>query len=236
MITLGLVGNPASGKSTVAKFLQSCGATWIDADAVAKEVLQSPALRPELVAAFGDDVVADGHIDRDRLAGIVFGDDPQSRAALQTLQSIVHPPTRDRITARLADLDDRRVVMTVLDVPLMFESGWDLACDSIWCVDAPRERREGWATQRGWAPDQLGRREANQLAVTEKARLSNWYLSNDDSLDRLHARICARLRHWAARSGQASTAVEAHSSPAAAVTPGASRQLDLTRLFDSTTE
>ncbi|WP_168565744.1 dephospho-CoA kinase [Crateriforma spongiae] len=200
MIILGLVGNPASGKSAVGEAVQQCGAPWINADLVAKEVLDAPPQRAALRQAFGDDVIAStGPIDRAKLAGQVFGDDPASVDRLRRLESIVHPATRQRIRQQLVDLAVDQTTMCVLEVPLMFESDWDVVCDAIWCVDAPWSRRCQWAEKRGWTPDELRHRQDKQLSIQQKARRSNWLIHNDGTLDDLRNRVARRLVQWSGR-------------------------------------
>jgi dephospho-CoA kinase len=76
MIVLGIVGSPAGGKSTVAAYLQELGATWINADQIARGVLEEDEVQQQLIDHFGSDIAAsDGRIDRSKLASRVFGDD-----------------------------------------------------------------------------------------------------------------------------------------------------------------
>ena len=186
MIVLGLVGSPAGGKSTVAATLADCGATWIDADRIAREVLDRPHIRNTLAARFGTHILAeDGRVDRQRMAAIVFGDDDSKGLALNYLESIVHPPTRFEIGEQLKYAAAQNVAVAVLDVPLLFESGWDLACDQIWSVDAPFDIRVNRAAERGWDDAEMRRRESNQLPIAEKARRSGRVISNQGTLQEL---------------------------------------------------
>lgn len=193
MIILGVVGNPASGKSTVCDLLHQRGATWINADVIAKEILQSPEVRDSLCQRFGPAIrnpSGDGEpIIRAELARIVFGDDAASRQALTDLESILHPKTRSRIREQLLAAADADAWLAVLDVPLLFESDWDLACDSIWCVDAPRPSQAAWARSRGWSEGEVARREANQLPIAEKRGRSNLTIHNDGSLKDLSTAV-----------------------------------------------
>ncbi len=190
MIVVGIVGSPAGGKSTVAERLQELGATWINADLIARSVLEHDEVRRRLIDRFGIEIVDnDGKIDRSRLAALVFGADDSKRAGLNYLESLVHPRTRQLIQNRLHDAATQKVAVTILDVPLLFESKWDLACDQVWCVDAPVERRLQWAAIRGWDAAELERREANQLSIDEKRRLSTLVLTNHESLQSLLDRV-----------------------------------------------
>ena len=195
MIVLGLVGSPAGGKSTAAGYLASLGAEWINADLIARECLNDPDVIAALAARFGDDILdADRRIVRGKLAPLVFGTDPQRRENLRFLESQVHPKTRAEIIRRIraaAAVAGNAVVL--LDVPLLFESGWDLGCDAVWCIDATRANRLRRSADRGWDADELDRREANQLAIETKCRLSQVVVRNDATLEALHQNLRC---HW----------------------------------------
>ncbi len=116
-----------------------------------------------------------------------------SRAALTYLEGLIHPRTRLIVSARLRALAQQEAVAAILDVPLLFESHWDRFCDEVWCVDSERSLRLARASTRGWDDDQLRRREANQIDIEEKKRLSNIVIDNNGTLEELHQTID---RHW----------------------------------------
>ncbi len=190
MIVVGIVGTPAGGKSTAAAYLQEKGGVWINADAIARDALNLPHLRDQLVGFFGSDVIdADGNVRRGIIASRVFGQDPAAKAALSYLESIVHPPTRIEITRQLRAAAENGARVGILDVPLLFESGWDVCCDQIWCIDSPRPERLLRAASRGWDDAELARRESSQIPIELKSRLSNLVVSNDSTLDALRKKI-----------------------------------------------
>jgi dephospho-CoA kinase len=139
MLLVGLTGNIASGKSTVARLLSERGATIIDADVLARRVVEPgmPAF-DEIVRRWGREVLApDGGLDRDTLRRVVFSD----HAQLEQLNDIVHPEVlvyRDRLVAEARERGDRIVVS---DIPLLFERGLVDEFDRIVLVDAPRPLR-----------------------------------------------------------------------------------------------
>lgn len=130
MQLIGLTGGIASGKSTIASRLAEHGAVVVDADRIAREVVEpgQPALA-EIARRFGDGVIAaDGSLDRPALGSIVFGD-PE---ALQALNAITHPAVLRASTARFqqaADADPEAIV--VYDVPLLVESANEYPFDRI---------------------------------------------------------------------------------------------------------
>lgn len=203
MFILGIVGSPAGGKSTVASYLEELGATWINADQIARGVLEEEGVQQQLIGHFGVNITdQDGRIDRSKLASLVFGDDDSKRAALTYLESVIHPRTRLIITDRLRSSMQQGTPAAVLDVPKLFESGWDRLCDEIWCVDADRSLRLARAKKRGWDEQELRRREANQLDMEEKKRLSSVLIYNNSTLEELHETIRRRWSSFMRRQNE----------------------------------
>lgn len=135
MLKVGLTGGIGSGKSAVARRLAEHGAVIIDADKLAREVVEpgTPALA-EVVVAFGPGVLAaDGTLDRPRLGGIVFADDE----LLARLNAIVHPRVAERTEALMAAAPDGAVV--VYDVPLLVENDLGKFYDVVVVVDVDAE-------------------------------------------------------------------------------------------------
>ena len=205
MFVLGIAGSIAGGKSTASELLQDLGATWINADAIAKTVLDQPEVAEQLIARFGDQVIdhsvpvasrgpaatiegritrrIDRRIDRRALGKLVFGDDDSKRLALLYLEGVIHPIVRREIMAKLTKCSLNQTRVVLLDVPLLFESHWDLACDAIWCVDAPRKDRVERIQKRGWSEDELTRRESNQMSIGRKRELSVLVIENNLTLE-----------------------------------------------------
>lgn len=138
MLLIGLTGGVATGKSTVAKLFKACGAEVIDADALARQVVQpgKPAWR-DIVRLYGEQVLEpDRTLNRPALARIVFRD-PRK---LRTLSRIIHPRVareQSRLTRDIARKDPHAII--VYDVPLLFEASVDKRVDRIIVVSADRE-------------------------------------------------------------------------------------------------
>ena len=186
VVLIGLTGGMGVGKSTVASLFLERGAVVIDADDLAREVVEprEPAYAA-VVERFGPSVVAaDGRLDRRALAEIVFSD-PAARA---DLEAVVHPAVaaaRDRRLAQLAGTD--RIVVAV--VPLLVEVGWDDA-DAVVVVDCPEEvavRRlvEG----RGMEEADVRRRMAAQAARAERLARADLVITNDGTPADLAAEV-----------------------------------------------
>ncbi|MEM6471277.1 MAG: dephospho-CoA kinase [Planctomycetota bacterium] len=194
MNVIGLVGSVAAGKSTVAEFLSSLGACWLNADEIAKSCLNDADVIDRLVERWGPEILSsEGVIDRASVAHRVFGSDEASKSELRFLESLTHPPTRQTILKKISEAARKRRECVLLDIPLLFESGWDLACDWIICVDADVEIRRERARKRGWDGGELDRRESNQLAIEKKIRLSQVVMRNETTLQALHENL---RRQW----------------------------------------
>jgi dephospho-CoA kinase len=198
-LVIGLTGGIGAGKSAVAGALGELGFLVVDSDKDAKEALERPEVKAELVRWWGEGVLdSQGRVDRSAVAKIVFGD-PAERARLEGL---VHP----LVKAGRAELVERAVREhrpgVVIDAPLLFEAGSDAECDAVVFVDAPRARRvERVRASRGWDEAELDRREKAQLSLEEKRRRADVVVVNDSTPEVLKGRVEEALRDL--RSGPA---------------------------------
>jgi dephospho-CoA kinase len=181
MITIGLVGGVASGKSIVALDFQKLGAFVLNGDQVGHEVLGVDSVIKKLVERWGSRVSQEqGQLDRSAIAKIVFG--KKSRRELKFLESVTHPEIEKRLTARLVQLEQLgRFQVAVLDAAVMLKAGWDSMCDQIVFVDAPLEIRERRAQLRRQNNQQLAAREAAQTTVGEKKKRADIIIDNSGS-------------------------------------------------------
>ena len=188
MLLVGLTGNIASGKSIVSRLLAERGATLIDADVLARRVVEqgTPAFR-QIVQRWGNDVLgADGAIDRAVLRRQVFGDQLQ----LDELNRIVHPEVtrlRDRL---VADARERGDHIVVCDIPLLFERHLVDEFDVIVLVDAPRPMRlERLMTERGLDETEAMDMIVAQMPAELKQARADWVIENTGTVDELAARV-----------------------------------------------
>lgn len=131
MRVLGLTGNIACGKSSVARLLQNRGAAFLDADDLVHELYARPDFASQVAALFVPSVLAeDGTIDRAKLARLVFGE----RAALEKLERLVHPAVAELRAQKLAELEKVAPPAVVIETVKLLESGQGKVCDEIWCV------------------------------------------------------------------------------------------------------
>ena len=198
MVSLGITGGYATGKSTVAGILRSLGVEVIEADELAHAAIRrgEPAWR-EVLGVFGPCVLRpDGEIDRKGLAARVFADAAERRA----LEAIVHPAVRESVRRRLAEIG--RVepsAMVVLEVPLLFETGMDRGCDARVVVFVP----EALQIERLMARDGIDREEAlrrirAQMPLSEKCARADWVIDNAGPLAATQAQVRDIYRRLAA--------------------------------------
>lgn len=192
MTRVALTGGIGSGKSSVAARLAQLGAVVVDADAIAREVVEpgTPGL-DAVVAEFGQQVLApDGSLDRAALASIVFSDPERRRA----LEAIVHPLVGERSARLIAGAPQDALV--VYDVPLLAESagtGRDRRgeFDAVVVVEAPLEDRVRRLVARGLDEDDARARIAAQATDEQRRALADHVLDNSGDLEHLRAQVDA---------------------------------------------
>ncbi|MFF2390269.1 dephospho-CoA kinase [Agromyces sp. NPDC058104] len=182
MYLIGLTGGIASGKSTVARRLYEHGAVHLDADELARRVVEpgTPGLAA-IVAEFGDGVLrADGSLDRVRLGELVFADD----AARARLNAIVHPAVRElsgRLIAK-AEAENPDAVV-VYDVPLLVEASVDHPFDLIVVTNAPRKTQvKRLVEERGLDFNQAEARVDAQVDNTRRLEIADVVIDTDGTL------------------------------------------------------
>ena len=190
MLRIGLTGGIGSGKSTVSALLAARGAVIIDADRIAREVVEpgTPGLA-RIVEAFGDGVLAvDGSLDRAALAAVVFAD-PDAR---RRLDGIVHPLVRARATELAAAAPPDSVVVN--DVPLLVETGQASSYDLVLVVEADPATRVSRLVQRGLTAEDARARIAAQASDGQRRAVADVVLDNGGTPEQLAAQVD---RFWA---------------------------------------
>ncbi len=190
LITLGIIGPIASGKSTVARMFGELGATVVSADALGHEVLREPEVENSARSRWGGDIFgADGHIDRRRLAQIVFAPTDQGPRERRFLEQLTHPGIRRHLADTLATLGNDGVEVVVLDAALLLEANWDEFCDRIIYVGAPDGVGLKRAEERGWSAEQYATREAAQMPLELKRKRADIVLDNSGTPELLRAEV-----------------------------------------------
>jgi dephospho-CoA kinase len=192
VLHIGLTGGIGSGKSTVSALLAARGAVIVDADRIAREVVEpgTPGLA-QVVEAFGDGVLtADGSLDRPALAAVVFSD-PEAR---RWLDGIVHPLVRAR-AAELAAAAPPDAVL-VNDVPLLVETGQASSYDLVLVVEADAATRVSRLVERGLTVEDARARIAAQATDEQRRAVADVLLDNSGSPEQLAEQVD---RFWAER-------------------------------------
>jgi dephospho-CoA kinase len=187
-LRVGLTGGIASGKSTVSAMLAELGAVVIDADALAREVVQrgTPGL-DAVVAEFGTTLLTpEGDLDRAAMGSLVFGD----AAARKRLEAIVHPLVIERMAALEAAAADDDLV--VHDIPLLAEGGRADTFDAVIVVDCPPELQIArMMSDRGWTQEDAEARIAAQATREQRLAIATHVIENTGSTDELRDRVVA---------------------------------------------
>ena len=193
VITVGLTGGIGSGKSAVSRLLAELGAVVIDADVVAREVVElgTPGLA-EIVGAFGPGVLqADGTLDRPALGARVFAD----RAQLARLNAIVHPRIGERTAALFAEAEARGAEVVVHDVALLVENGMVPSYDAVVVIAAePATQLDRLVRLRGMSAQEAEQRIAAQAPLADKLAVATHVIRNDGPLEELAPQV---ERLWA---------------------------------------
>ena len=182
----GLTGGIGSGKSEVARRLVELGIPVIDADIVGHEILgPGGSAATAVIAAFGQTILPEGRIDREKLASMVFDDD----AARRKLNAIVHPVIARNIAERCAELVQQGHSSIVIEATLLAEDGqrepWMNGL--ILVLSSEDLRLSRLVRSRGMDPVDARKRMAAQTPPEKKASLADWVIENNGTLDELCA-------------------------------------------------
>jgi len=181
---IGITGGVASGKSSLtSRLAPKLAAQVFDADAAARDVVENdPEAKRQIAEHFGAQILeADGRVNRVQLREAVFGDAEKRRA----LEAILHPLIRARWIGP-AQAARRSREWLLLDIPLLFETGAEEACDAVVVVAcSPETQRERIVSQRGLSPEMAEKMIASQTSLASKAARADYVFWNDAPLARL---------------------------------------------------
>lgn len=187
MWKIGVTGGIGSGKSTVSQRLQELGAVIIDADKVAREIVEpgQPALE-ELDAAFAGVLNEDGTLNRAELARQAFA----TPEATEKLNSITHPRIRERTNALFAQAEQAGEDVVVYDMPLLIENGETSRVDHVLVVDAPDEVRvRRLVESRGLDESDAKARIKAQIDRESRLAAADTVLDNGGTVDEILAQV-----------------------------------------------
>jgi dephospho-CoA kinase len=201
---IGLTGGISTGKSTVAEILRAKGYPVVDADQLAREVVQRGTEgHEEVTAAFGPDSVSDsGELNRKKIGEIVFRDSRQ-RAILE---QILHPRIRALAETRRRELESRGLELAFYDVPLLFEKSLQVLFDrTVVVVCEPEEQIRRLMVRDGFGREEAERRLAAQMPIEDKVKLADDVIRNEGSIGDLESAVDQYLRRLGSLFHQAQT-------------------------------
>lgn len=184
---IGITGGIASGKSTVSSYLRELGQIVIDADEVVHDLQKKGgALYQVLVGWLGTEILqADGELDRKKLAALLFGSNERLAKSADLQNPIIRKELEKRRDRALQDNE-----LVFLDIPLLYEQGYEDWCNQVWLIYVDRETQ----IQRLMARNQLTKEEAQlrisrQMPLEEKRALADLVLENTGDLETLKSQI-----------------------------------------------
>ena len=190
MHLIGILGGVAGGKSLVAGQLARLGAGLLDADRAGHEALRLPQIEAAVRRRWGDAVFGpDGHVDRSRLARIVFADPPDGPQERKHLEQLTHPEIGRLLSRQAEAMENSGTAAAVLDAPLLLEAGWDKLCRKLVFVHAPRQTRLSRAVARGWSEEEFAAREEAQESLDFKRGRADVVVDNSGSPEQTQAQI-----------------------------------------------
>ncbi|MBB4941561.1 dephospho-CoA kinase [Streptosporangium album] len=198
MLKVGLTGGIGSGKSEVSRRLASRGAVVIDADKIAREVVEpGTSGLARITGVFGDEVLyEDGSLNRERLGSIVFADSEK----LASLNAIVHPLVGARVAELQEEADGDAIV--VYDVPLLAENDLAPMYDVVVVVDAADDVRLARLVElRGMSEQDARARLAAQATREDRLKVADLVVPNEGALEELDARVDELWAELSARAG-----------------------------------
>ena len=180
MIKVALTGGIGSGKSAAGDFFEDLGAVVVDADQLARDVIERGTDGfDELVATFGDEILTNGILDRSKLGQIVFTD-PGAR---KTLEGIIHPRVAEAFDEIIEDSPDDAVI--IYQIPILVETKGQDRFDYIITVEATLENRISRLKNRGLKGYEIEARMKVQATDEERAAIADLVFNNDGDMDQL---------------------------------------------------
>ncbi|KAA0761558.1 dephospho-CoA kinase [Bacillus sp. SH5-2] len=194
-VVIGLTGGIASGKSTVSKMFRELSIPVIDADVIAREVVEQgkPAYN-KIVEVFGAEVLQqDGELDRPKLGNIVFYNEEKR---LQ-LNKIVHPAVREEMNTQKEMYIKKGVQAVVLDIPLLFESKLTSLVDRVLVVAVtPKTQLERLMKRNNFSEEEAKARIQSQMPLEEKVKNADEVINNDGTIMETKTQLQEILKEW----------------------------------------
>ena len=194
-LVVGLTGSIATGKSTISKMFSEADVPVIDADAIAREVVEPGEVAYEkIVQHFGEEVISEGGtLNRKRLGSIVFNDESERKA----LNEIIHPEIRKKMLSRRDQYIREEQPLIIMDIPLLFESGLFDYVDQVLVVYIPEKLQ----VERLMKRDKSSKEDAQaridaQISIEEKKDKADAVIDNSGTIEESRRQLMEILRNW----------------------------------------
>lgn len=191
-IVLGITGGFGTGKSTAAGLLRKKGFLVLDADRIAHETLQSTNPVFEKICEKFSDAMVSGFLERRKLAEIVF----KNPARLKHLEKLIHPYVLKRF---LDEIKKTKKKWIALEIPLLFESGFQKICDRVVTIFAGTQEADERLLSQGWTHTEIRRRRAEQWPIQKKMAKSDFVINNSGSKAETRKQVQALLKQLVLR-------------------------------------
>lgn len=185
-LVVGITGGFGTGKSTAAGLLRKEGFLVLDADRIAHETLQSTNPVFEKIREKFPDAFVDGFLERRKLAEIVF----KKPARLKQLEKLIHPYVLKRF---LIEIKKTKKKWIALEIPLLFEAGFQKLCDRVVTVFAGTQDADARLLSQGWTHIEIKRRRAEQWPIQKKMAKSDFVINNSGSKAETRKQVLALL-------------------------------------------
>lgn len=190
---LGLTGGIASGKSTADEFFKKKKIPIIDSDLIAHRIMEiGQNGYKAVVDYFGTDILNDDQtINRRKLGGIVFND----KAKLKKLNELTHPLVHQEIKQQMAQYRANQEKLVVIDVPLLFESGFESLCNGVLVISiTPELQIERLMKRNDFTKKEAIARISNQMPLSEKEKRATYVVANTGTIDDLEKKLSDLLQ------------------------------------------
>jgi dephospho-CoA kinase len=198
---IGLTGGFGSGKSLALRIFRQKGIPVLQTDKVGHELLRDPEIVRALVKKFGNEIVSGrNRIDRKKLAKKAF----QSFQSQKDINKILHPPIRQCVE-KWVSIQTKKIKpnsILIVEMPLLFEAGYNHWFDRILCVSAPKAIRTKRLLKHGWTREEIKRRDKLQWPQNKKNQMADGVIFNTGSPGELRYTIQRWLRKMACTPGQ----------------------------------
>lgn len=195
MITIGITGILGSGKTTASRMLKKEGFNVIDLDLLAKKIIKEKDVKNEIKKVFGKEFIANNRVDIEKLRGKVFG----SRKELRALERILHPRVGELLWRKIEQLKRSGARASIVDGPLLFETGLYKKLDKTVVVAAGMEKIKERLKNRGMKEGDADRRMLFQIPLKEKIKKADHVVSNNgnkEDLIRGLADLLEKIKEW----------------------------------------